>query len=85
MTIAPERADEIRALADPVIEECIARLVNCGIAPHEIAQMLVLQGAGLLAASLGPKHAGFDLRTVAQHSAAWIEQIAAHYEAKAAH
>jgi hypothetical protein len=85
MTISPESADEVRALADPVIEECIARLVNSGIAPHEIAQILVPNGAGLRAATLGPKHAGLDLRTVAQHSAAWIEQIAVHYEAKEAH
>jgi hypothetical protein len=85
MTIEPNRADEVRALVDPMIEECIARARNAGVQPHEIAQIMILNGAGLLSATLGPKHAGYDLRTVAESTAAWIGQIAAHYETKETH
>lgn len=81
MTISTERQNQVRALAEPMIEEAISRMVNAGIAPHEIAQIMILQGAGLLTAALGPKHAGYDLRTVAQHTSAWIEGIADHCDA----
>lgn len=67
---------ETQAIAEPVIEETIARLSNAGLAPHEIAQSLILTGAGLLAGSLGPRGAGHDLNTVAEATAAWIHRIA---------
>jgi hypothetical protein len=70
------RQNEVQALSGPVIEEAIARLSNAGIAPHEIAQALVLTGAGLLAGSLGPNGAGHNLRCVADTTSAWIRKIA---------
>jgi hypothetical protein len=74
--IDPDRAAEVRAIADPMIEEVIARMRNAGIPPHELAQILILNGAGLLAACLGPRHAGHSLRDVAEAVPAWIHQLA---------
>lgn len=71
-----DRQNEVQALSGPVIEEAIARMSRCGIAPHEIAQLLVLTGAGLLAGALGPKGAGYALLDLADHSAQWIRAIA---------
>jgi len=73
---------EAQAIVEPVIEETIARLSNAGLAPHEIAQSLILTGAGLLAGSLGPKGAGHDLRAIAVKTAEWIEEISSRTEAK---
>lgn len=70
------RQREVQAIAEPIIEETIARLANAGIASHETAQAMILTGAGLLAGSLGPKNAGHDLRNVADSTARWIRQIA---------
>ena len=85
MTISNERADEVRAIFDPMVDELIARARNAGIAPHEIAQILLMNGAGLLSATLGPKHAGFELRMVAEVTSTWIGQIADYYEARGGH
>ena len=71
---------EAQAIAEPVIEESIARLSNAGLTGPEIAQALVLTGAGLLAGSLGPKGAGHDLREVAAKLTSWIEEIAGQVE-----
>lgn len=73
---------EAQAIAEPVIEETIARLSNAGLVPHQIAQSLILTGAGLLAGSLGPKGAGHDLDKVAEATALWIRQIAEKVEAR---
>lgn len=73
---------EAQALAEPMIEETIARLSNAGLASHEIAQTLILTGAGLLSGSLGPKQAGHDLRAVSAAMAQWIDQIAEKIEAR---
>lgn len=67
---------EVQAVSEPVLEEAIARLVNAGLAPHRIAQAMILTGAGLLAGSLGPKGAGHDLRNVAEKTSSWIWHIA---------
>jgi len=48
---------------------------NAGIQPHEIAQILVLNGAGLLSAALGPKHAGYEMKEVADAVGTWIHGI----------
>lgn len=74
------RQTEVQALAEPTIEEAIARMANAGLAPHEIAQALILTGAGLLAGTLGPKGAGHDLHNIADATAKWIRQIADHIE-----
>ena len=78
--ISPERQNEVRALAEPIVEEMLARLVRCGIRPHEAAQLLVLTGAGLLAGALGPKHAGYELREVAGSVSGWLEGLASTIE-----
>lgn len=74
--------NDAQATAEPIIEEAIARMSNAGLAPHAIAQSLILTGAGLLAGSLGPKGAGHDLNAVADATAAWIRQIAKATEAR---
>lgn len=74
------RQTEAQAIAEPIIEETIARLTNAGLAPHQTAQALILTGAGLLAGSLGPNGAGHDLHAVAHTTAAWICQIAERLE-----
>jgi hypothetical protein len=85
MSIDPDRGNDCRALADPVIEEAIARLRNAGIQPHEIAQLMILNGAGLLSASLGPKHAGYAVAEVADSVAGWLHGIADAYSDRAEH
>ena len=59
-----------------MLEETIARLRNAGIDGHEIAQALILTGAGLLAGSIIPKGAGHDLRHISAMFSQWIEAIA---------
>lgn len=76
------RQTEVQAITGPTIEEAISRMSNAGIAGHEIAQSLILTGAGLLTASLGPKGAGFELRAVADRTAAWLRDVAEAYEAQ---
>ena len=71
-----EHQTETQALAEPIIEESIARMANAGLTGPQIAQSLILTGAGLLAGALGPKQAGHDLHNVADQTAAWIRQIA---------
>lgn len=83
--IPHERQEEVRALAGPIIEEMLGRLVRCGIAPHEAAQLLIMSGAGLLAGSLGPKHAGYAMGEVAEAVGTWIHQIANAYEKRTGH
>ena len=61
-----DRQNEVQALFGPVLDEAIARMADAGIARHETAQAMSLTGAGLLAASLGAKGAGANLRTVAE-------------------
>ena len=73
---------DIQATAEPIVEEAIARLANAGLTGPEIAQSLILTGAGLLAGSLGPQGAGHDLRAVAAKTSRWIEEIARATEAK---
>lgn len=85
MTIPLERQNEVRALAEPIVEETLSRLVRCGIAPHEIAQIMIMTGAGLLAGSLGPKHAGYTLAEVADAMAGWIHGIAKTYDSRETH
>jgi len=77
-----ETQRDIQATAEPIVEEAIGRLANAGLAPHEIAQSLILTGTGLLAGSLGPQGAGHDLRAVAAKTSEWIEEIARATEAK---
>jgi len=76
------RQTEAQAIAEPIIEESIARLANAGLAPHEIAQALILTGTGLLAGSLGPQGAGHDLRAVAEKTSEWLDELARATEAK---
>lgn len=71
---------EAQAIAEPIIEETIARLSNAGLTGPEIAQAMILTGAGLLAGSLGPKHAGFAMRDVADKAHAWMLEIAEQIE-----
>lgn len=71
---------EAQAIAEPVIEETIARLHNAGLTGPEIAQSLILTGAGLLAGTLGPKRAGFAMRSVADKAHAWMLEIAGQVE-----
>lgn len=78
--ISQERQNEVRALVEPIVDEMLARLVRSGIRPHEAAQLLVLTGAGLLAGSLGPKHAGFELREVAGAVSGWMQGLASTVE-----
>lgn len=80
-----ERQAEVQALAGPIIEETLARLVRCGIAPHEAAQCLIMTGAGLLAGALGPRHAGYEMREVAEAVGGWIGTIAEKLEARDTH
>jgi hypothetical protein len=75
-----ERQSEVQAITEPMMEEMIARMANAGIDKHEIGQALVLTGAGLLTAALGPRGAGHTLRAVSEHTAAWLERIAAAVE-----
>jgi len=70
------RQAEVQAIAEPIVEESIARLINAGLAGPEIAQALILTGAGLLAGTLGPEGAGHDLRHVAEATSRWMRQIA---------
>jgi hypothetical protein len=77
------RQREAQAIAEPMLEETIARMSNAGLQGHEIAQALVLTGAGLLAGSVGPKGAGHDLRAVAKSTAAWMTHMADQIETKA--
>lgn len=74
------RQAEVQALAEPTIEEAIARMANAGLSAPEIAQALILTGAGLLAGSLGPKGAGHDLRAIADKTGRWIHEIAEQVE-----
>ena len=83
--IDPQRQTEVQDLAGPVVDEFLARMVRCGIAPHEAAQILILTGAGLLAGSLGPRHAGYAVDEVAEAVGGWIRQIAGTYEARGGH
>lgn len=85
MTIPLERQNEVQDLAGPILDEFLARLVACGIRPHEAGQLLVLQGAGLLAGSLGPRRAGYALGEVAEGVSGWIHKIAADYEKRDTH
>lgn len=70
-----KRQAEVQALAEPTIEQAIGQLANMGLDSAEIAQALILTGAGLLAGAMGPKGAGHDLRTVAEMIPAWINRI----------
>jgi hypothetical protein len=83
--IPHERQEEVRALAGPIIEETLGRLVRCGIAPHEIAQIMIMTGAGLLAGALGPKHAGYAMGEVAEAVGSWIHSIGEKLEARETH
>lgn len=78
----PTRQTEVQALSGPMLEEAIGRMANAGIRSHEIAQALILTGAGLLAGSLGPKGAGHDLRTVAAQLETWLQEVADKIEAR---
>jgi hypothetical protein len=75
-----DRQNDIQALTGPTIEEAIARMSNAGIAPHEIGQALILTGAGLLTAALGPKGAGYEIRHVSAATTEWLARIAAHLD-----
>lgn len=77
-----ERQSEVQALSGPSIEEAISQMANMGIERQEIAQALILTGAGLLAGALGPKGAGHELRTVAELIPAWINRISDTIEQK---
>jgi hypothetical protein len=80
--IDPIRQRETQDLAGPIVEEMLSRMVRCGIAPHETAQILIMTGAGLLAGALGPKHAGYEMREVAVAVADWIGKIAVNLEGR---
>lgn len=77
------RQTEVQALSGPMLEEAIGRMANAGLQSHEIAQSLILTGAGLLAGSLGPQGAGHDLRAVAAQVSDWIAEVAKGIEARA--
>lgn len=85
MNAKTERQAEVQALAGPIIEETLGRLVRCGIAPHEAAQCLIMTGAGLLAGALGPKHAGYEMHQVAEAVGSWINTIAERLDARDTH
>lgn len=70
-----ERQSEVQALSEPAIEQAVSQLVNMGLTSKEIAQALILMGAGLLVAAMGPKGAGHDLQTVAEMIPAWINNV----------
>lgn len=76
------RQTEVQALSGPMLDEAIGRMANAGLKSHEIAQALILTGAGLLAGSLGPHGAGHDLRAVATQVSEWITEVAKGIEAR---
>jgi hypothetical protein len=73
-----DRQDDVQALTGPTLDEAISRMANAGISAHEIGQALILTGAGLLTAALGPKGAGYEIRHVSAVTTEWLARIAAH-------
>lgn len=67
-----ERQHQLRDLSAPIVDQMVSDLLAVGIAPHEAAQIMILQGSGMLVRSLGPSETGHSLRAVAKAVGRWV-------------